>query len=213
LGHPHRRAPWCPLPEPRGSFGRTAPPARSRSVFVVSHYLDDLLHPGVAGLLHPAAGRMFAAFRGSTPRRSLHGTPFRSSRRCSHPPKMSSSTAAPRHRGPCLLVVRLRPLGLAPFLVTLLPSTQFSVAASVADLSPPGEGLVGAGRLAPTRPGSHPLSDAWPVVGRLGRFPVFTGGPARLRSAADPNSQPRARGGLPRGGSSARLCSGRRSDP
>jgi len=48
----------------RDSFGRTVPTVRSRSAFAVSHCLGDFLHLGFAGLLRPAAGRMFAAFHG-----------------------------------------------------------------------------------------------------------------------------------------------------
>jgi len=95
----------------RDSFGRTVPPVRSRSAFAVSHCLDGLLHLGFAGLLHPAAGRMFAAFRWSSAPGSLPGAWIRSPRRCSHPPKFYSPTAAPRHRGPCLLAVCLGLLG------------------------------------------------------------------------------------------------------
>jgi len=89
----------------RRSFGQTVPPVRSRSAFAVSHCLDGLLHLGLAGLLRPAAGRMFAAFRRLAALGSLPGPSSRSSQRCSHPSKNSSSTAAPRHRGPCLLAV------------------------------------------------------------------------------------------------------------
>lgn len=44
------------------SFGQTMPTVRSRSARVVSHHLDGLLHPAVAGLLHPATGQRFIAF-------------------------------------------------------------------------------------------------------------------------------------------------------
>jgi hypothetical protein len=46
------------------SFRRTgAARRRSCSALVVSHHLDGLLRTGVAGLLHPATGWGFAAFR------------------------------------------------------------------------------------------------------------------------------------------------------
>jgi len=43
-------------------FGSTVPRVDSCSAFAVSHCLDGFLRLRVAGLLHPAAGRMFAAF-------------------------------------------------------------------------------------------------------------------------------------------------------
>jgi hypothetical protein len=128
----------------RSSFGRTVPPVRSRSVFAVLHCLGGLLHLGFAGLLHPAAGRMFAAFHGSSALGSLPGASFRSSRRCSHPPKFSSSTAAPRHRGPCLLAVRLRLPGyVRPFeRPRFRGRSWFDTCADRAGRSPPSEWLV-----------------------------------------------------------------------
>jgi hypothetical protein len=104
-----------------------------------------LLHLGFAGLLHPAAGRMFAAFHGSSALGSLPGASVRSSRRCSHPPKFSSSTAAPRHRGPCLLAVRLRLPGyVRPFeRPRFRGRSWFDTCADRAGRSPPSEWLVG----------------------------------------------------------------------
>jgi hypothetical protein len=82
-----------------------------RSAFAVSHCLDGFLHLRVAGLLRPAAGRMFAAFCRRPPPGGI--APFGSGRRrlATRTPfeELSSSTAAPRHRGPCLPAVTFRP--------------------------------------------------------------------------------------------------------
>jgi hypothetical protein len=54
----HRRALGCLLLRARLPvlrFGPKLPASTSRAVLVVSHHLDGFLHPGVAGLLHPAA--------------------------------------------------------------------------------------------------------------------------------------------------------------
>jgi hypothetical protein len=53
------------LPGAETPFGSTVPPAESRSAFVVSHHHDGLLRTEVTGLLHPATGQGFAAFRAS----------------------------------------------------------------------------------------------------------------------------------------------------
>jgi hypothetical protein len=63
--------PARPLPEAEAPFGPTLPGAGSRSALVVSHHLDGLLRAEVAGLLHPATGQGFAAFRACR----LHGPP------------------------------------------------------------------------------------------------------------------------------------------
>jgi len=52
----------CLLPGAETPFGSTVPPVESRSVLVVSHHLDGLLHTNAAGLLHPAAGLGFVTF-------------------------------------------------------------------------------------------------------------------------------------------------------
>ena len=54
-----------PLPGAEAPFGSTVPPAESRSAFVVSHHHDGFLRTRVTGLLHPATGQGFAAFRAS----------------------------------------------------------------------------------------------------------------------------------------------------
>jgi hypothetical protein len=81
------------------------------SAFAVSHCLDGFLHLRVAGLLRPAAGRMFGAFCRRPPPGGI--APFGSGRRrlATRTPfeELSSSTAAPRHRGPCLPAVTFRP--------------------------------------------------------------------------------------------------------
>jgi len=99
-----------PFPAP---FGQALPHARSRSASAVSHRLDGLLHPTVAGLLRPATGQRFTAFpasrdqhapedvsepRGHSPRCGI--TPFEGS---------PSPAAVPRHRGRCPPVVDTRP--------------------------------------------------------------------------------------------------------
>jgi hypothetical protein len=48
---------------PERSFGPAVPCAGSRSALVVSHHLDGLLRDRAAGLLRPAAGLGFVAFR------------------------------------------------------------------------------------------------------------------------------------------------------
>jgi hypothetical protein len=82
----------CPLPEPEGSFGQDQPRSWSCSAFAVSHRLDGLLHLGVAGLLHPAAGlevrRVSDSQRQPTRRCSAPCAP--SPRRGSHPSKNST---------------------------------------------------------------------------------------------------------------------------
>jgi hypothetical protein len=54
-----------PLPGAETPFGSTVPPVESCSAFVVSHHHDGLLRAKVTGLLHPATGQGFAAFRAS----------------------------------------------------------------------------------------------------------------------------------------------------
>jgi hypothetical protein len=91
----------CPLPEPEGSFGQDPPQSWSRSAFAVSHRLDGLLHLGAAGLLHPATGhevrRVSDSQRQPTLRWPAPCAPF--PRRGSHPSKVPSPAAVPRHRG------------------------------------------------------------------------------------------------------------------
>jgi hypothetical protein len=48
---------------PKRSFGPAVPCASSRSALVVSHHLDGFLRDRAAGLLRPAAGLGFVAFR------------------------------------------------------------------------------------------------------------------------------------------------------
>jgi hypothetical protein len=55
--------PARPLRGAEAPVGPAPPGAGSRSVLVVSHHLDGLRRAGVAGLLHPATGRGFTAFR------------------------------------------------------------------------------------------------------------------------------------------------------
>jgi hypothetical protein len=97
--------------EPKPPSVRRVPPVESRSVLVVPPHLDGFLRAEVAGLLHPAAGQGFVAFRvhrrPNTRRPSEDGpecgtltvalpatrfTPFE---------VFPSPTAAPRHRGRC----------------------------------------------------------------------------------------------------------------
>jgi hypothetical protein len=98
-----------PLPAP---FGQVLPRTRSRSASAVSHRPDGLLHPTVAGLLHPATGQRFTAFpaaRGQHP--SEDGSePSGHSPRCGFTPLEGSpsSAAVPRHRGRCPPVVDTR---------------------------------------------------------------------------------------------------------
>jgi hypothetical protein len=76
---------------PEVPFGRAVPPARSRSAFTVSHRLDGFLHPGAAGLLHPASDhevrRVSVACRQHHPEAVLCESA--SSPRRSHPSKNS----------------------------------------------------------------------------------------------------------------------------
>jgi hypothetical protein len=55
--------PARPLRGAEAPVGPASPGADSRSVLVVSHHLDGFLRVGVAGLLHPATGQGFTAFR------------------------------------------------------------------------------------------------------------------------------------------------------
>jgi len=55
--------PSRPLRGAEAPVGPAPPGAGSRSVLVVSHHLDGFLRVGVAGLLHPATGQGFTAFR------------------------------------------------------------------------------------------------------------------------------------------------------
>jgi hypothetical protein len=83
--------------EPKPPSVRRVPPIGSRSIHVVPPHLDGFLRAEVAGLLHPAAGQGFVAFR--THRRPMpkpsedDPEPGRSQwcspRRGSHPPKSS----------------------------------------------------------------------------------------------------------------------------
>jgi len=59
--------PMRPLPGAEAPFGSTVPTVESRSAFVVSHHHDGFLRTRVTGLLHPATGQGFAAFRASQP--------------------------------------------------------------------------------------------------------------------------------------------------
>jgi len=63
-----------PLPGTEAPFGPTELPAESRSAYVVSHHHDGLLHAKVTGLLHPATGQGFAAFRASRAQRHQKAT-------------------------------------------------------------------------------------------------------------------------------------------
>jgi hypothetical protein len=81
-------------------------------------------------------------FTGPIPWDRSRGSSSRSSRRCSHPSKNSSSTAAPRHRGPCLLAVRSvcrGGAGMDENFVSEAPGR--SRHARIASRSPPGERL------------------------------------------------------------------------
>jgi hypothetical protein len=97
------------LPTP---IGQALPRARSRSAFAVSHRLDGLLHPTVAGLLHPATGQRFIAFHASRDQIPSEDDPElrRHSPRCGFTPLEGSpsSAAVPRHRGRCPPVVSAR---------------------------------------------------------------------------------------------------------
>jgi hypothetical protein len=98
-----------PSPTP---FGQALPHARSRSASAVSHRPDGLLHPTVAGLLHPATGQRFTAFPAwcdRAPSEDGSGSPTHSPR-CGFTPLegFPSSAAVPRHRGRCPLVVSTR---------------------------------------------------------------------------------------------------------
>jgi hypothetical protein len=98
-----------PLPAP---FGQVLPHTRSRSAFAVSHRPDGLLHPTVAGLLHPATGQRFIAFPAPPrPAQSEDGPePREHFPRCGFTPLEGSpsSAAVPRHRGRCPPVVDTR---------------------------------------------------------------------------------------------------------
>jgi hypothetical protein len=71
-----------------------------------------LLHPTVAGLLHPATGQRFIAFHASRDQIPSEDDPElrRHSPRCGFTPLEGSpsSAAVPRHRGRCLPVVSTR---------------------------------------------------------------------------------------------------------
>jgi hypothetical protein len=98
-----------PLPAP---FGQVLPHTRSRSASAVSHRLDGLLHPTVAGLLHPATGQRFTAFPARRGQRTPEDgpEPRGHSPRCGFTPLEGSpsSAAVPRHRGRCPPVVDAR---------------------------------------------------------------------------------------------------------
>jgi len=105
--------PARPLRGAEAPVGPAPPGAGSRSALVVSHHLDGFLRAGVAGLLHPATGRGFTAFRFDRP---LGGRPkaasdcrdprgaFRTLRRV---PLVSSRTRITARR--CLPVVTVLP--------------------------------------------------------------------------------------------------------
>jgi len=102
-----------PLPGAEAPFGPALPHASSCSALVVSHHLDGFLRAEVAGLLHPATGQGFAAFRacrppappesdafvpGSLP--ATRFTPFED---------FPSPAAVPHHCGRCLPAVTVLP--------------------------------------------------------------------------------------------------------
>jgi hypothetical protein len=97
----------------RDSFGRTVPPVRSCSAYAVSHCLDGLLRLGCRGFVAPRCRSDVrrvswipdpGLLQAGGPLLATPFTPFE---------ELSSSTAAPRHRGPCLLAVDLHLLGSA----------------------------------------------------------------------------------------------------
>jgi hypothetical protein len=95
-----------PLPTP---FGQVLPGTRSRSASAVSHRLDGLLHPTVAGLFRPATGQRFTAFPAwrdcSRPKTEASHAAFPAMRH--HTPRriplVSSRTASPRPLPSCRL--------------------------------------------------------------------------------------------------------------
>jgi len=114
------------MPSPT-SFGQTMPTVRSRSALVVSHHLDGLLHPAVAGLLRPATGQRFIAFHAALDQDSsedstcarcaLPATQLHTPRRI---PLVDSRTASPRPLPSC----RYHTL-LAPLCSSLVPDRSF----------------------------------------------------------------------------------------
>jgi hypothetical protein len=91
------------------SIGPRLPHRKSRSVLVVSHHLDGLLRSELAGLLHPAVDpgvRRVSGPSSPAPRRRSSSWRAGDLPRDAHTPEnFSSLTAAPRHRGRCLLAV------------------------------------------------------------------------------------------------------------
>jgi hypothetical protein len=96
----HSRVPEGPL----RSVSATCP---TRSAFAVSHRLDGLLHPGAAGMLHPAAGhevrRVSVARRQARPEALLRGSRLShdAARTLRRIPLASSRTASPRPLPSC----------------------------------------------------------------------------------------------------------------
>jgi hypothetical protein len=162
---------------PEAPFGRAMPIARSCSAFAVSHRPDGLLHLGVAGLLHPAAGHEVR--RVSTSRRQLPPgggsarprgfpatlTPFE---------EFHSPAAVPRHRGLCP------------------PAVTSRIAIASLRLSPPRLPLAGRpARPRQVEPDSVALTSAGAVLGlasperaRARRRPP--GAPGRSRARVHP---------------------------
>jgi hypothetical protein len=105
--------PARPLPGAEAPFGPALPHASSRSALVVSHHLDGLLRAKVTGLLHPATGLGFAAFRArrfpvppegdAVCRVALPATRFTPFE------DFPSPAAVPHHCGRCLPVVTVLP--------------------------------------------------------------------------------------------------------
>jgi hypothetical protein len=102
---------------------------------------------------------------------------------------VDSRSASPRSVPSCRL---LRLLGLLPVPGGLVTKHAWSGRCERHVPPPPGEGSVRVVPACADAPELASLPESVPVVGRCRRLPVVTGGPARLRSAADPNDQPRA---------------------
>jgi hypothetical protein len=66
FARPSTDVPACVHSREQAPFGPALRPAGSRSALVVSHHLDGFLRTRAAGLLHPAAGLGFTAFRSAS---------------------------------------------------------------------------------------------------------------------------------------------------